>query len=77
MNQLLIHSLLELLMAIRKNLAKQFINVANALENDASMERLAATIGNARVGITNVVMPKIFAVRVGIANAIMPDIPFP
>ncbi len=52
--------LFELTMAIRKNIAKQFINAAKALENDKSKEKLGATI---------------FAVRVGIANAIMPKIP--
>jgi hypothetical protein len=47
-------------MAIRKNLAKQFINAAKALENDKSKEKIGATI---------------FAVRVGLANAIMPKMP--
>jgi len=47
-------------MGIRKQLAKQFVNAAKALENDKSKEKVSETI---------------FAVRVGIANAIMPKMP--
>ena len=45
-------------MGIRKQLAKQLINAAKALESDKSKENISNTIFAARVGIANMIMPK-------------------
>jgi hypothetical protein len=46
-------------MGIRKFIAAQLSNAAKALENDTSKETITTTIYALRVGIANVIMPKI------------------
>ena len=48
-----------IIMAIRKAIATQFSKAAKALENDTSKETITTTIYALRVGIANVIMPKI------------------
>lgn len=50
-------------MAIRKNLAKTLINAAKAVESNQTKEKLGETIFAARVGIANLIMPKIPPVK--------------
>jgi hypothetical protein len=45
-------------MGIRKQLAKQLNNAAKALESDKTKENIGHTIFTARVGIANLIMPK-------------------
>jgi hypothetical protein len=50
-------------MAIRKNLAKTLINAAKAVESDQTKEKVGNTIFAARVGLANLIMPKIPPVK--------------
>jgi hypothetical protein len=57
------HRTSELTMAIRKNLAKTLINAAKAVEKDQTKEKVGNTIFAARVGLANLIMPKIPPVK--------------
>ena len=50
-------------MGIRKNLAKTLINAAKAVEKDQTKEKVGNTIFAARVGLANLIMPKIPPVK--------------
>lgn len=50
-------------MAIRKTIAAQFSKAAKALEKDQSKEQAGRLILALRVGIANVIMPKIPPVK--------------
>jgi len=46
-------------MAIRKNIAKGLSNAAKALEEDRTKEKLGKTIIAVRIGLAQVIMPKV------------------
>jgi hypothetical protein len=46
-------------MAIRKTIAAQLSNAAKAFEKDQSKEQAGRLINSMRIGIANVIMPKI------------------
>lgn len=50
-------------MSIRKNLSKQLLNAAKALENDKSKEKVKALITVGRIKLANAIMPNIPPVK--------------